>query len=53
MKTNGLSYYSHKSKSDYYINEAGRRNRWEHLYPSVQYYLDKVDYSGESFLDVA
>ena len=52
MKTNDLSYYSHKSKSDYYINEAGCRNRWEHLYPSVQYYLDKVDFSGESFLEV-
>jgi len=50
MKRADLDLYRHKSKTDYYI-QHGRR-RWEDLFPSAQYFLEKNDLRGEKVLEV-
>ncbi len=50
MRTSHLSCYRDKSKTDYYIRHG--RRKWEDLYASVQYCLEKSDLRGEKVLEV-
>jgi 23S rRNA U2552 (ribose-2'-O)-methylase RlmE/FtsJ len=50
MKTSEISFYKHKSKTDRYIRKG--RRRWEDLFKSVQYFLDKFKWQGEKVLEI-
>lgn len=50
MKKGDLACYRHESKTDYYI-QHGRR-KWEDLYLSAQYFLDRNDLRAERILEI-